>query len=100
MIYKFLKSNFLTNRNSLREWKNMNNNLLKLRCYDTLYVHTLSDEDENKPFAVDPEGGPFINIGQKVDIDDKTFEIEEIISINNIKVVDIIFKVKPFKKFT
>ncbi len=92
----FIKNLNFQNRNSIRDWKIFNENLLKLRCYDTLYAHTLGDE--NKPFAVDPEGGPFINVGQEVEVNGQKFEIEEILSINNIKVLDITFKVKPITK--
>jgi hypothetical protein len=90
---KMLNNLNFQNRNSLRDWKIINENSIKLRCYDTLYAHTIGDE--NKPFAVDPEGGPFISIGQEIEINGKKFEIEEILSINNIKVIDINFKVKP-----
>ncbi len=92
----FIKNLNFQNRNSLRDWKIMNENSIKLRCYDTLYAHTLGDE--NKPFAVDPEGGPFINVGQEIEVNGQKFEVEEILSINNIKVLDITFKVKPSTK--
>ena len=86
----------LEKRNSIREWKEIDKNTLKLRCYDSLYVHTLG-EDENKPIAVDPDGGPFIQVGQSINVNGNNYKVIEIGSTKNIKVIDINFKVKPLK---
>jgi len=106
-INKILRNNFSTKvfrpliffnlerRNSVREWKEIDKNTLKLRCYDCLYVHTLGDE--NKPIGIDPDGGPFIKVGQTVNVNGNKYEISEIGSTKNIEVIDINFKVKPLE---
>lgn len=83
----------LEKRNYIREWQEIDKNTLKLRCYDALYVHTLGDE--NNPIAIDPDGGPFIKVGQNINVNENNYEITKILSTKNIKVVDITFNVKP-----
>lgn len=82
-----------THKFNTRQWiKIKDKNLVKLRCVDVLYLHLLGDE-EKPPIGIDPEGGPFISVGQHIEIDNKNYRIEEISSIEDIKCVDIVFKV-------
>ena len=64
-----------------RQFKLLNENLVELKCFDTVYCNMNGSIDN--PISVDPDGGPYIKIGQILTFGNNKFVIEKIKSYNH-----------------
>ncbi|KAJ3079901.1 hypothetical protein HK102_003443 [Quaeritorhiza haematococci] len=68
---------------------------LVVHVFDALYSRTLGGRQA--PTAVDPSGGPMLGIGQIIRLKNRTFEITEIIHIEDSDASHLVytFRIKP-----
>ena len=57
----------------------VSDNLVTFKSFDTFYCRTLGEED--KIFALDPDGGPFLHEGYKFSLDNEEYTVEQITNI-------------------
>ena len=65
----------------IRQFKFLNENLVELKCFDVVYCNMNGSIDN--PISVDPDGGPYIEIGQILTFGNNKFVIEKIRSYNH-----------------
>jgi hypothetical protein len=59
-------------------------NVVKLYIKDIMYCRTLGSIEDIQ--AIDPDGGPFISVGQKINIDDRVYIINSIENVTRLYV--------------
>ena len=64
-----------------RQFKLLNDELVELKCFETVYCNMNGIIDN--PFSVDPDGGPYVEVGQILTFGNKRFIIKKIKSYNH-----------------
>lgn len=74
-----------------RHWLAISDTQICLLARDVVYYTVNMDPTNNKPFSVDPDGGPYTSVGNSITLADATYRILEIEHIEKINVKTTLF---------
>lgn len=63
--------------NEKREWKLLDNNIIEFIAYNVVYCNVTGQPYDIK--SIDPDGGPFIGIGDTISIGDNKYKVLQIV---------------------